>query len=386
MIISFKNRINDIGKGRWNAITGTENPFLRFEFLSALEAHDCVGKNQGWMPQHLIVEEKENGTLLGLMPLYLKSNSYGELVFDWSWADAYHQAGRHYYPKLVSAIPYTPVTSQRIFVAEGHDSTAIKSTMINALKQIALNNELSSIHCLFPPEETCDAFEQQGFVSRLGCQFHWRNRKTEKSYVSFDEFLSEFSSRKRKNINKERKKCKDQNITFQVLSGSDIAPDLWPIIYHFYQKTFIEKGGYASFTQAFFEEISTTMGDQLIVILAIYKGEYVASAISYRNSNSLYGRHWGCSKSFDSLHFETCYYQGIDYAIKHELQLFEPGAQGEHKVSRGFIPTETWSTHWIRDDDFRSAIYQFVDKEKTYMQQYISEMRGRLPFKNIKSG
>ena len=377
MIISFVNNINDIGKTRWNTLTGTESPFLRFEFLAALEAHDCVGKDQGWIPQHLIIEDTEGGALLGLMPLYLKYNSYGELVFDWSWADAYHQAGRAYYPKLVSAIPYTPVTGERLFVAPGQDKHSIKSEMINALKQIALNNQLSSIHCLFPPEDDCENFIAPGFVSRLGCQFHWHNH----NYESFSHFLSTFASRKRKNILKERKRCTDNNVTFEILTGSQIAPDLWPTIYHFYQKTFIEKGGYASFTQAFFEEISQTMGDQLLVVLAVFKGKYVASAISYRNSEALYGRHWGSSEDFNSLHFETCYYQGIDYAIEHQLQLFEPGAQGEHKVSRGFIPTETWSTHWIKDSDFKTAIFQFVDREKEYMKIYISEMNEHLPFK-----
>jgi len=383
MIISFNNNIQDIGKSRWNAITGTENPFMRFEFLAALEAHDCVGKFQGWIPQHLMIEDTEGGEILGLMPLYLKDNSYGELVFDWSWAEAYHQAGREYYPKLVSAIPYTPVTSKRIFIADGQDKLAIESEIINALKQVALNNQLSSIHCLFPQKEDCDNFVKQGFVSRLGCQFHWHNNDEKANFSSFEDFLSTFASRKRKNIKKERKRCVDQNISFEILKGSDIAPDLWPIIYHFYQKTFIEKGGYASFTQAFFEEISVTMGDQLIVVLAVYQGKYVASAISYRNNHSLYGRHWGCTEAFDSLHFETCYYQGIDYAIEHQLQLFEPGAQGEHKVSRGFVPTETWSTHWIKDDDFRSAIYQFVDREKDAMINYISDMNQHLPFKKI---
>ncbi len=382
MIISFINCIHDIEKNRWNAITGTENPFLRFEFLSALENHQCVGKDQGWIPQHLIVEETEGGDTFGLMPLYLKNNSYGELVFDWSWAEAYHQARRSYYPKLVSAIPYTPATSQRLFVAKGQNKKVIRAEMISALKQVALNNELSSIHCLFPPKDIIDDFIEQGFISRLGCQFHWRNLHDEsENYESFDHFLSYFASRKRKNINKERKRCTNQGITFNVLSGSEITPDLWPTIYHFYQKTFIEKGGYASFTQAFFEEISQTMGDQLIVVLAIYKGKFVASAISYRNADSLYGRHWGCTEAFNSLHFETCYYQGIDYAIEHNLQLFEPGAQGEHKISRGFVPTETWSTHWIKDTDFRQAIHQFVNNEKKYMKHYINDLNTHLPFK-----
>jgi len=377
MLISFINDINKIGKTRWNELTGVHNPFLRFEFFSALEAHDCVGKTQGWIPQYLIVEDETKNSLLAIMPLYLKYNSYGELVFDWSWADAYHQAGRPYYPKLVSAIPYTPATGERIFFAKNADRKLVTAEIINSLKQVTSENGLSSVHCLFPPESDCKAFEQQGFVSRLACQFHWHNQQ----YESFSHFISTFSSRKRKNILKERKRSTEQGIEFKILSGNEIEPDLWPEIYHFYQKTFIEKGGYASFTQAFFEEISQTMGDQLIVILAIHKGKFVASAICYRSNRILYGRHWGCTEKFDALHFETCYYQGIDYAIANKLVTFEPGAQGEHKISRGFIPTATWSTHWIKDDDFRSAIYHFVDKEKLYMQEYITTMMEQLPFK-----
>ena len=377
MIISFKNSAESIGKSRWNSLTGTDNPFMRFEFMSALEKHQCVGEEQGWLPQHLIVEDEQDGNLLALMPLYLKFNSYGELVFDWSWADAYHRAGREYYPKLVSAIPYTPVTGERYFIADGQDKSAIESEMIQALLQVANNNQLSSIHCLFPPEIDCNAFVEKGFISRLGCQFHWHNR----GYESFDHFLDSFSSRKRKNIRKERQRCVSHDVSFKRLTGKDITADMWPDIYHFYQKTFIEKGGYASFTQSFFEEISQTMGEQLLVVLAFHDGKAVASAISYFNNNSLYGRHWGCTETFNSLHFETCYYQGIDFAIEHELQLFEPGAQGEHKVARGFEPTKTWSTHWIKDTDFRAAIYDFVAKEKEYMEGYITEMREHMPFK-----
>ena len=379
MIVKFFSNIHDIGQQRWNNISGIESPFLRFEFHAALESNHCVGQNAGWLPQHLAAEDTESGQLLGLMPLYIKSNSYGELVFDISWAEAYLQAGRAYYPKLVSAIPFTPAPGKRMLIAKHADPAEIKRAMIAALAKAAKNNSLSSIHCLFHHEEDNPYFEEQEFFTRLGCQFHWHN----KTFDNFDHFLSTFSSRKRKNILKERKRCNEQGVSFQTLTGNQVGPHLWPIIYHFYQKTFLEKGGYPSFTQAFFQEIARTMGEQLLVILAHFRGKIIACAICYQNNSTLYGRHWGSSENLDSLHFETCYYQGIEHAIKHGLKRFEPGAQGEHKISRGFIPTKTWSAHWIGDEHFRSIISNHVEHEKIHMLQYINDMNKHSPFKHL---
>jgi len=379
MKVTFLTSIDEIDENTWNYVVSDRSLFLRHQFLSGLEQHSCVGEKLGWLPFHQVVRDSESSQLLAVLPLYLKYNSYGELVFDWSWADAYTRVGRAYYPKFVSAIPYTPVTGPRLCVADGVDAMSVKSLMIDALTEKAKELDLSSIHCLFPMEDDIDQFEVKQYVTRLACQFHWQNR----DYESFSHFLSFFSSRKRKNILKERKRVTEQGITFQVLLAKDIEEDLWELIYLLYRKTFDEKGGYATFTLEFFKHISQKMGDQLLVTLAVYKGQYVAGTICYRDDTHLYGRHWGCFEEFDSLHFETCYYQGLEYAIEQRLDYFDPGAQGEHKLSRGFLPTKTWSCHWIKDEDFAGAITQFVDQERQYMEQYIQEMRQHTPYKTL---
>ena len=369
------NKVSEIGEKNWNKIANTKSPFLQYAFMDALESCGCVGERQGWLSHHQVVEK--DGEVVAIMPLYLKHNSYGELVFDWSWADAYARAGREYYPKFVSAIPYTPVTGARLCVSPGEDHKKIKPLMIEHLTLTARQWSLSSVHCLFPEESDVSLFETQGYFLRLACQFHWQNQ----NYESFDHFLSFMSSRKRKNIRRERSRVVEQDISFQTLTGSQVEDDLWPLIYDFYRKTFIEKGGYATFTLAFFKQIALTMGDQLLVTLAIHKGKYVAGAICYRDDTHLYGRHWGCFEEFHSLHFEACYYQGLDYAIEQGLAYFDPGAQGEHKIQRGFAPTATWSAHWIKDEDFSGVIGNFVRQEQVYMEEYIAEMTEKLPYK-----
>lgn len=375
MKIKYVKQISEIGKTDWNKLVSNESLFLKYEFLSALETYGCVGEQQGWLPYHQVVENDEE--VVAVMPLYLKYNSYGELVFDWSWADAYERAGRQYYPKLVSTIPYTPVTGTRLCVRDDVNQDQIKALMIEALTQTAQDLSLSSIHCLFPKEVDISLFESQGYYPRLACQFHWQNQ----NYESFDHFLSFLSSRKRKNIRRERARVVDEGIEFQTLSGCEVEEDLWPIIYQLYRKTFLDKGGYATFTLEFFKQIGKTMGENLLITLAIHQGKYVAGAICYRDKTHLYGRHWGCFEDFHSLHFETCYYQGLEYAIDHGLQYFDPGAQGEHKLQRGFLPTQTWSAHWIKDDDFSQVIGQFVEREYDYMRQYIDEMSRQSPYK-----
>jgi len=379
MKVGFINSIKQVKKFDWNTVVANASPFLRYEFLSAMESHDCVGEAQGWIPYHMTLSRDDNNELLAVMPLYLKYNSYGELVFDWSWADAYERAGRRYYPKLVSAIPYTPAPGNRLCVKPSEDENVLRKLMLEKLIEEAKTLALSSIHCLFPTSEECNLAETHNFFPRIGCQFHWQN----KNYESFSEFLSQLNNRKRKNIKKERKSVLDQGIQYQILNGNEIEEDLWPVIYQFYQITFLEKGGLATFTLAFFKEIAKTMGAQLVVILAIYQGEYVAGAICYQDDKTLWGRHWGALKKFENLHFELCYYQGIELAIKQGLTRFEPGAQGEYKLSRGFLPQQTLSFHWIKDDDFSQAIRQFTVKETAYMAEYISEMSMHSPFKKM---
>jgi len=380
-VMQFKivNSIAEIGRERWQKVYSGDSPFLRFEFLQAQEKYGCVGEHVGWIPYHAVIEDQSSSELLGIMPLYIKTNSYGELVFDWAWANAYERTGREYYPKLVSAIPYTPVTGERMLINPSANRESVEKKLIEGVLKDAQAHNFSSIHCLFPELELCHVFANYKFEKRLGCQFHWHNE----GYECFDEFLSKLTSRKRKNIRKERARVKAQGFQYRVLQGDEIEDELWPVIYEFYKKTFDEKGGYATFTLPFFKNISECMGEQLLVILAYDDEKPVASAIFYKDSHHLYGRHWGCLDQFDSLHFEVCYYMGIEYAIKHGIKHFEPGAQGEHKISRGFLPALTWSSHWIKDPQFSLAIEQFIERERIYMKDYIQELQKHSPFKVI---
>jgi len=379
MKLKFIDSMLEIGQERWLQLDIPPSPFLRFEFLQGLEAYGCVGEHVGWIPHHLLVEDEVSSELLGFMPLYIKYNSYGELVFDWAWADAYQRAGRDYYPKLVSAIPYTPVTGPRILTNPSVCREQLQKEVIGAVVEEAKKFNYSSVHCLFPDQTESQQFSQFKFVTRLGCQFHWCNE----GYQDFDDFLSRLNSRKRKNIKKERAKVSAGKFQFRILQGDEIEDELWPNIYHFYEKTFEEKGGYATFTLPFFKHVSETMGDQLLVILAYENSLPVAAAIFYKDHDHLYGRHWGSLTQFDCLHFEVCYYLGIEYAIKHGIKHFEPGAQGEHKISRGFLPELTWSTHWIKDHDFSLAIEQFVERERIYMKEYVYQLNKQSPFKVV---
>ncbi len=371
----FIRSLAEINVAQWSELDVGDSPFLSYEFFNALEVHGCVGEKLGWLPHHLVVESKNQ--LVAFMPLYLKSDSYGELVFDWSWADAYQRAGMPYYPKLVSAIPYTPVSGSRIFVNKRCDRQDIVALVLATIKDFIATHEVSTFHCLFPAEQDMQAFSAGGFMRRLGCQFHWTNE----AYESFEHYLSFFASRKRKNIKKERASALAQGFHFSMLSGDQIEPDMWPVIFAFYEITFHKKGGLPTFTLGFFKAMGEILAKQFLVNLVSYQGKYVACAIFYRDSTHLYGRHWGCFDEYHNLHFETCYYQGLDYAIENGLTQFEPGAQGEHKISRGFLPTPTWSSHWVKDARFNQIIGEFVQKEEDHMRDYIVELQTTSPFK-----
>ncbi|MCG6887539.1 MAG: GNAT family N-acetyltransferase [Proteobacteria bacterium] len=376
MQLSIIGSLSEVGVEEWNALVHADNPFARYEFLIAMERHDSVGKTFGWYPQYLIV--RDNNELVGAAPMYLKDNSYGELVFDWAWAEAYERSGVPYYPKLVVAIPYTPATGQRLLVHPKSDYQTVAQAMINAATEHARNLQVSSLHWLFTNEQDTALFKAQpDYMLRLGCQFHWHN----KDYQSFDDYLSHFSSSKRKKIRQERRRVKDQGITLEVLHGDEASDEQWAIFHRFYNSTFDRKYGYATFSQGFFLEIARTMPRNIVLVLAKHQDEYVAGAFNVRGSETLYGRHWGCSHEFHSLHFEACYYQGLEYCINNRLQRFEPGAQGEHKIARGFLPAKTWSAHWIADERFEMPIKQFVTHELKGMEHYINELNEHSPFK-----
>lgn len=376
MEFSILGSLNEVTVKEWNELVYPDNPFARHEFLIALERHDAVGQTFGWYPQYLTA--REHGKLVGAVPMYLKDNSYGELVFDWSWADAYERSGLQYYPKLVVAIPYTPATGQRLLIRNDENRTAIANQLIDAATRHAQQLGVSSLHWLFTDEFDTALLQQHAdYMTRLGCQFHWHNQ----GYRDFNEYLSCFTSTKRKKIRQERRRVKDQSIKLEVLQGDEVSEEQWDIYHRFYTSTFDRKYGYATFSNGFFKEIGQSMPGNIVLILAQYQDKYVAGAFNFRGSDTLFGRHWGCSANFHSLHFEACYYQGLEYCIKHGLKRFEPGAQGEHKIARGFLPAKTWSAHWLANDKFKHAINQFLTHEKAGMEHYIDELNEHSPFK-----
>jgi predicted N-acyltransferase len=368
--------IDEVTAAEWNRVTGTGHPFYRHEFLAALERHDCVGARYGWLPRHVTARDS-SGRLCGVVPLYLKDNSYGEFVFDWAWADAYHRAGLHYYPKLVAAIPYTPVTGSRLLVAADADHGTVAGALLDATLALAGREGASSLHWLFTDAADTDLLVARGLLRRTGCHFHWHNA----GYRDFEDFLSRLSSRKRKKIRRERRYVAEAGIRMEILPGNAASHAHWLAMHGFYRSTFEKKSGIPTLSLGFFEEISRTMGEQVLLVFALLDGRPVAGAIMLRGATALYGRHWGCLADYHSLHFETCYYQGIDYAIRHGLGLFEPGAQGEHKISRGFLPTYTWSAHWIGDERFRAAIAHYLEQEQALMVDYHDDLLSGSPFR-----
>jgi predicted N-acyltransferase len=370
-----------IPAAEWNRVSGTAQPFLRHEFLVALERHDCVGSQYGWLPHHLIARDA-TGRLCGAVPLYLKDNSYGEFVFDWAWADAWHRAGIPYYPKLVSSIPYTPVTGPRLLVAADADREHVGTALVQAALALVESTGASSLHWLFTDSADTEWLVGKGFLRRTGCHFHWHNA----GYRDFEDFLARLSSRKRKKIRRERRYVQEAGIEMRILHGTECSRADWRVMHAFYRSTFEKKSGLPTLSEEFFVEISRTMGEQVVLVFALHNARPVAGAILLRGDNALYGRHWGCLAEYHSLHFEACYYQGIEYAIAHGLQLFEPGAQGEHKISRGFLPTFTWSVHWIRHPQFRAAIERFLQQEHAAMVDYHDELTAGAPFRRTGAG
>ena len=375
--LSIHDSIEAIPQQSWNRLTDWDTPFLRHEFLAAMERHGCVGEELGWLPRHMALRDAE-GELVAAAPCYLKSNSYGEFVFDWSWASAYQRCGLTYYPKLVVASPYTPATGPRILVAEGPRKTEQAVALIRGTLNAAARLRVSSLHWLFTSDAETESLERQGFMRRVGCQFHWDNR----GYEDFEHFLSAFSSAKRKQVRRERRRVAEAGIRFRLLSGHEILDKEWETFHQLYCGTFEKRGGVPTLSLGFFREIGRTLPEHCLLVLAYHRGEIVAAAFDLVGTNSLYGRHWGCFADFHSLHFETCYYQGLEFCIQRGLSRFEPGAQGEHKISRGFLPTTTWSAHWISDNRLRNAIGHFLERERDGMRDYLSEMNQHSPYKS----
>ena len=378
MNVVFADSLENVDAGQWNALAGVDNPFIQYEFLRALEQHDCLTP-WGWQPNHCLLYD--NNELIGACPAYLKTNSYGEFVFDWAWADAYEQHGIDYYPKLVCAIPFTPAQGPRLLsrtdyhTADGEHIPAgnIKQGLLDALLAYADKTGLSSAHFLFTQNEDRQLLEENALLPRFDYQYHWHNR----DYRNFDDFLAGLTAKRRKNIRRERRKVSDENIQIKIIPGRELSEEQWQQLYGYYQITFLRKSGAPTLTLDFFRAVA----DRLLAFFAWHNGRPVAAAICFQGSNTLYGRHWGCSKNYDSLHFELCYYTGIDYCIENQLQTFEPGAQGEHKIWRGFLPVKTRSAHWIAHDGFREAIADFLQREKTAMLEHGEQLAQSSPYR-----
>ncbi|HUQ50575.1 MAG TPA: GNAT family N-acetyltransferase [Gammaproteobacteria bacterium] len=369
-------RLSSIGSveaAAWNALAG-DNPFLKHEFLAALEQSGCVGDGTTWQPCYLVARDDRG--LAGALPLFIKYDSHGEFVFDWSWADAYERSGRSYYPKLVAAIPFTPATGQRLLLRDGLES-GVANELLDEARNTAREIGASSLHVLFPTEPERQTFEGAGFLARKACQFHWANG----GYRDFDEFLATFSADKRKKAKRERRRVAEADIVFEHLRGDEPSRADWDAIVDFYSKTFWRRGREPYLNRGFFERIAATMPANLVIVLARRHGVPIATAICFRSSTALYGRYWGSSADFHSLHFETCYYQGIDYCIREGLQRFEPGTQGEHKVARGFVPQPTWSCHWLRDPEFHRAVGAFLTRETRHVDAYMDEIGEHVPYR-----
>jgi len=372
----FLTSLTQIPAAQWDSIAGADYPVLRHTFLYGLEKTACTTAETGWQPCHLLL--RRGTDLVALMPLYLKSHSYGEYVFDWSWADAWRQSGLAYYPKLLTAIPFTPATGPRLCIAEGMDEDQCLHAAIAAVKAFATQKKLSSWHLLFPEAGVSEKLLATGLHRRAATQFHWFND----GYRSFDDFLATFSSRKRKSLNRERRRVAEQGITLRTLTGADIGKQEWEQFYEFYQMTYAKRSGHSGYlSRAFFMDTAASMGEQVVMVLAYLDARAIAGALYFRSGDTLYGRYWGCEREFDCLHFEACYYQGIEYCIAHNLKRFDPGAQGEHKIQRGFRPITTWSNHWIADPQLSAAVGDFTRREAQHNEQYRQAASELLPFK-----
>jgi predicted N-acyltransferase len=373
--VRFLKSVADVDAPSWNALAGTEQPFVRHEFLLALEESGCAVSRTGWTPRHLLIEDSR-GRVIGAMPLYRKAHSRGEFVFDFSWANAYAQHGLSYYPKLLCAIPFTPVRGPRLLVGSGSGAAATTAALTQAAMDYARSEELSSWHILFPGEQNLQALTRAGLIERRDCQFHWFNQ----GYESFDGFLSTFTAEKRKKAKRERRRVAEAGIEFDTRMGGEMDDALWRPVYEFYADTFHRHGHDPYLNLDFFKRVAATMPDKLMLKIARLGSAPIAVAIFFVGEDALFGRYWGAGGNYHSLHFEACYYQGIEFCIEHGLQRFEPGTQGEHKVPRGFVPTLMGSAHDIVDRRFYTAIRDFARREARGVDQYAAAVNEHVPY------
>lgn len=354
----------------------TDNPFISHAFLRALEESGCVGGRSGWSPAYLLVED-DAGTLLAAAPSFLKSHSQGEYVFDHSWADAYERAGGRYYPKLQVAAPFTPATGPRLLVADGSRADEARAGLLAGLEALRDQAEASSVHVTFAQEPDIATLREAGYLERHDLQFHWRNE----GFATYDDFLATLASRKRKALKRERREALSPGITVEILSGSDLTEAVWDDFHSFYEDTGARKWGRPYLNRAFFSAVSAAMGERIVLMMARRAGRYIAGAINFRGANTLYGRNWGCVEDHPFLHFELCYHQAIDYAIAHKLDRVEAGAQGEHKLARGYRPVVTRSLHHLADPGLRRAVAHYLTGERQQIAQAQDALAAESPFR-----
>ncbi len=376
--MNYRTRIvsslSEIGQPAWDALVGMQaeaNPFLSFAFLDALHETGCASAKSGWQAQYLTLWRADQ--LEGALPLYVKSHSYGEYVFDWAWADAYQRHGLEYYPKLLSAIPFTPVTGSRLLARDSPSMAAL----IRALRSLQKDNGLSSTHILYPPQEQAEALKQAGFMLRTGVQFHWLNE----GYDNFDDFLARLERKKRKNIRAERRKVQEAGVTFRLVPGVQATEADWRFFKRCYDRTYAAHYSTPYLNLAFFLRIGTGMPQNILLIVAERDGQPIASSLLIHTDQTLYGRYWGTIEEVPCLHFETAYYQPLEFCIAQRIQCFEGGAQGEHKMARGFLPQKTWSAHWLAQPAFADAIERFLQQEHGGIDSYIDELHENNPFR-----
>ena len=367
MKIELASSLRNIDKNQWNKLNICNHPFTSYEFLNSLETSNSVSTKTGWTPKHILVKNAANN-LIGASPNYLKMHSYGEYIFDHSWANAFENAGGQYYPKLLSAIPFTPATGPRILLSpQKNNNDEILKLIIGTYEQLVKNNNLSSAHINFITKQLSDTLNKRNWIKREGLQFHWYNKK----YQSFDDFLDELKSTKRKAIKKERKKINEYGLTIERLTGDALNVKIWDSFYEFYLSTIDKKWGGAYLTKDFFYSINRSMKNKILLVIAKKNNDIIAGALNFIGKNTLYGRNWGSKLDIPFLHFELCYYQAIEYAIENKIQIVEAGAQGLHKIQRGYIATSTYSAHYIQNDSFDKAIRGFVEMEANEIKKQI---------------
>ncbi len=379
--IRILQSIGDIDADRWdrcaNPASRAFNPFLRHSFLLALEESNSVGPGTGWQSFHLALESVDGFETYGAMPLYLKGHSQGEYVFDYAWADAWQRAGQNYYPKLQSSIPFTPATGRRLLVCDGQDNLEVQKQLMGGALQVAKELDVSSLHLTFLPKSEWDCLGNMGLLQRMDQQYHWQNQ----NYANFDAFLQALTSKKRKNIKRERKQALENNIAVEKLRGDAIQEHHWDAFYAFYIDTGGRKWGTPYLSRKFFSLVCASMADDILLIMCKREDQYIAGALNFIGSETLYGRNWGCTENHRFLHFEICYYQAIEFAIENGLKFVEAGAQGSHKMARGYLPRATYSAHWIKDEGFRAAVSNYLEEERSHVQADIQYLSQHIPFK-----